>query len=116
MTKTKRRNYWVITKDNHADASAPIGTNANAVSLMGPRGCPTDTTPLTLRFRLLVDQDEGEKAEESPVIYEGYMLPWDQHDDNSDGFEPLDNFGAPNFGCAFLEYWKPGKGGGWTML
>jgi hypothetical protein len=124
-TAIKGLNHWVILKDNHA-------TNCNAVSLCS-RHSPTahlcgqisDTVTLaatareagmTLRFRLLVDQDEGERAEESPVIYEGLMVPFDKHGEDADGFEPLEDFGTPNFGCCYMEYWQAGKGGGWKQL
>lgn len=113
MTKTKRRNYWIIDRDLQPMEGEPEGTNCNAKGVMGPRGCPDDAKALTLRFRLLCDGDSEGQHE---VLYEGRMLPWDEQDDDSDGFEPLDNFGRPNAGCTELQYWQPGKGGGWKFL
>ena len=32
------------------------------------------------------------------------------------GFEPLDDYGEGGLGCTWIEYWEPGKGGGWKQL
>lgn len=96
-TKTKTRNHWVINKDYAPTPEAERGTNGNAVG-MRSAGCPDwmlsrhDLLP----FRLL--DDDG------VIYYEGMMVPLEEHDDYSDGFEPLDDFGGPNAGCTNLEY------------
>ncbi len=99
-TKAKTQNHWVINKDYEPTEGAVPGTNGNAVG-MKSRGCPDWmlTRPDLLPFRML--DDDGR------VYYEGVMVPFDEHDDNSYGFEPLDDFGGPNAGCTSLEYLDP---------
>ena len=92
-------NHWVITKDYNPDVDAQTGTNVNAVGVTS-RGCPADRSALTLRFRL-VDGDHE-------VNYEGLMVPFALHNEHSYGFEPLDDFGEPNAGCTYLEYFENG--------
>jgi len=48
--------------------------------------------------------DDGE------VYYVGRII----LDDNTSGFEPLDDFGMPNAGCTSIEYRE--KTGAWVML
>lgn len=107
-TQTKTRNHWVITKDYNPTPGAPSGTNANAHG-MRSRGCPNWmlTRPGLLPFRLLDD--------DANVYYEGVMVPFDEHNDFADGFEPLDNFGEGNAGCTSLEYLDP-KTDCWELL
>jgi hypothetical protein len=129
---TKGPNHWIITRDHFADANERMGTNANAPGVRS-RKCPIDpdltgltadqaaekiaklakAAGMTLRFRLLADGDSDGELE---LVYEGYMMPFDRHNENADGFEPQDNFGEGNFGTTTLQYWKPGKGGGWAIL
>jgi hypothetical protein len=117
QTATKRRNQWVITRTLLDCLDGEAGTRSAGTTL--PKLMGTGKTAeemaaiakaegLTLRFRMLDDDDQ--------VYYEGYMIPFDQHNDSSDGFEPLDDFGEGNAGCTRLDYWEPGKGGGWTTL
>lgn len=113
--KVEARNWWVIDRDLLAEQNKKDGEQVpeapsyqNAVGLTGPRGCPEDTSVLTQRFRI--------KDDDGNVYYEGRMLPFTRHDEDSDGFEPLDQFGRGNAGATDLEYWQPGKGGGWKVL
>ena len=46
-------------------------------------------------FQMYTDDDE--------LIYSGYIV----QDDDSQGFEPLDDFGMPNFGCTYIKYRNP---------
>jgi hypothetical protein len=86
------KNHWIITRDLIDDVPGySVGRKSH--------GCPEDTGALTLPFRL-IDSD-GE------VYYEGRMVPFDQHDEDSTGFEPLDYFN-PNTGCTTLAYKEPG--------
>jgi hypothetical protein len=89
---------WIIDKDHFAEANAKPGTNANAVGVAGPFGYKGDGSELTHKFRMLDDDRE--------LVYEGRA--------SHDGiFQPLDNFGTPNFGCTIIQYWQAG---GWKDL
>jgi len=81
---------WVITVDHYAEGKP--GTNSNAVGIMGPRGCNSlvDTPHL---FKMY---DDGRI-----LVYEGMS--------SRVGFDPLDDFGTPNFGCTYIEYFVDGK-------
>jgi hypothetical protein len=129
-----RPNHWIITKDLFAqEEGKPIGGGDNSVGVRSPH-CPIEpdvsgldieqaadaireaakAAGMTQRFRLLVDQDEED--EESPVMAEGYMMPLEGDKHDGDGFEPLDDYGEPNWGCITLEYYQNGEGGGWKTL
>jgi hypothetical protein len=59
-----------------------------------------------------IDLDLGErfrmKDDDGQVYYHGRIA------GDYDGFEPLDDFGAPNAGCTSIEY--RGTNGGWEQL
>ena len=57
------------------------------------------------RFRLIDD--------DNCLCYEGKFL---DGPDVADEFQPLDCFGMPDAGCTRIDYWEPGKGGGWKPL
>lgn len=93
---------WIITKV--FDES-----DQRCVGVFGPSS--TEFTPDELRnhpngkkFRLLSDDHD--------LTAEGiYVGPDDER-----MFSPLDNYGEGNWGCTIIEYWEPGKGGGWKQL
>ena len=83
---------WTITSDLFADESAKTGTNANAFGVVGPRGATLSSDdickhPEAIAFRMY--DDDGDH------VYSGYMV-------GSNPFAPLDDFGAPNFGCTSI--------------
>lgn len=95
---------WIITKEYDLSGESVVGT-------IGPRDINEATTKalesgLGTRFRLL--DDDGE------VMAEGRYFGVDG--DEKEAFAPLNDFGMGMWGCTMLEYWKDGKGGGWTML
>ena len=89
---------WIIDKDLLAEPGATPGTNANAV---GKSSHGYNGQELPHRFRLLDGDNE--------VYYEG-------RSSDSSSFAPLDDFGEGNAGCTTIQYWEPGKGGGWKDL
>lgn len=104
-----KRYAWCITRDFDHESLVEDGvvgypkrerTNLNAKNLIGPRDAGLDTVkeirkhPDRQRFRMYTDDKE--------LIYEGYMV----HDKNSEGFEPLEDFGTPNFGCTIIKYYN----------
>ncbi len=86
------------------------GKHDGSVGVIGPRAA-TDEHVLLLgsgggtRFRML-DDDGG-------VCYEGKFI---GDETGHEAFAPLDDFGTPNAGCTRIDYWEPGKGGGWKTL
>jgi len=78
---------WEITKDHISGAAtALLGKQANVT---GPRGCDDSITDNPAKFAM--HDDDGK------LYYEGTI--WG----NYDGFEPLDDFGAPNAGCTSID-------------
>lgn len=98
---------WTITKDTTAEPNSKPGTNTNAVGMVGPKFVVTHTHlqivnhPEAKKFRMKDDDDN--------VYYEGVAVMGKFHT----GFEPLDDFGAPNAGCTSIEYWDRGH---WETL
>lgn len=91
---------WIIDVDHDADNDEPLATNSNAVGLTGPRNInPEDQQALKngggRRFRMY--DDDGE------LVYEGRFIGDSEGDD---GFGPLDDFGAPNYGCTSIQYYR----------
>ncbi len=72
---------WIITKDRIEDGRA-VGT-------VGPRDANDNVTSNPTRFSMWDDDDI--------CYYEGMLY------GNFDGFEPLDDFGTPNAGCANIK-------------
>ena len=94
---------WTITVDNVGEVEEPLGTNANAVGLTGPREVKLTKEqiiahPDAKKFRM--------KDDDGVVYYEGYMV-------CDDEFAPLDDFGEPNAGCTSIELWLNNE---WIML
>ncbi len=77
---------WVITKDRIADPSRPEGTNSNAKGITGPSNLDKDLKDNPAKFSLY--DDDGMCYYEG-TIYGDYT-----------GFEPMDDFGGWNAGCA----------------
>lgn len=103
---------WLITRDLITDGTDPTGTNGNAGGVRGPHDLDPDVETL-----LLVAGKLGKKRayDEHPDVqffrmydddgnlyYTGCYLATD--DTDPDGFEPLDDFGAPNAGCTRIDY------------
>ena len=90
-------NYrWVITKDLFPEPWGKVGTNHNAVGVMGPKGCdPLMDTPHAFRMY----DDDG------TLMYEGFSSRVE--------FDPLDDFGTPNSGCTYIEYLINGE---WRII
>ena len=88
---------WLITKDHIAEPNAKAPSNQNAVGMMGPSGVTlTEQEVLNLPEKEFFQMFDDDKT----LYYEGYMI----HDKNSEGFEPLDDFGTPNAGCTYINY------------
>ena len=82
-----------------------VGKHRNVV---GPAGATMDwreirSHPLRQRFRML--DDDG------TILFYGFLV--EQGED--DGFQPLDDFGQPGFGCTEIHY-RPRHGGEWERL
>ena len=89
---------WIIDKDYDAEQSnAKDRKRWGAVGVKGPSGCGDDDSKCIHLFRMLCAGD---------IIYSG-------RSDDSSSFDPLDNFGQPNYGCDTLEYLEDGK---WKSL
>lgn len=108
---------WLITRDHSAVASASLH---NARGIIGPlhtrlpaiiRQHINDGTvykffrnhPTRRQFRM--------RDEKGDLMYTGWLITFDR--DSLTGFEPLDDFGAPNAGAATIEYHN---GTEWTPL
>lgn len=95
---------WIITHDYNAAIGSKPGTNENAKGISGPNGSEEwlkvkDTD--IRRFRMF----DGDRI----CYYEGFA----SRRPNETGFEPLEDFGAPNAGCSYIEYLENGK---WEVL
>ena len=93
---TEQDYAWVIVKDNIADVEITPPSNLNAVGMIGPHWAKYDADYIKkhgARFRM--SDDDGE------IYYYGYIV------GDYEGFEPLDDFGLPNAGCAHIEYKNP---------
>lgn len=108
---------FIITKDNVASADDkkqnPEGKcNAYAKGVMGPRTISDQAETALLagegqEFRMRFDEPV---EEEKPAYYGRYL-----EEDDSDEFQPLDCFGTPNAGCAWIEY-KNTETGEWEAV
>ncbi len=105
---------WVITKDHFAEGDEEKGgSNMNAVGMVGPRDATLSSEeirkhPKRVHFKMFCDDGE--------LVYEGFNVEYDGDADGATeeegeaayyraepGFEPLDHFGAPNFGCTYIK-------------
>ncbi len=100
---------WIITVDHFADPKAKLGSNARAFGLSGPSGTTDKDAARALRdgeeFRMY-DDDKN-------LVYEGKII-IDREDMDVTLFEPLDDFGRPNFGCTGIQYQD--ENGVWEWL
>jgi len=85
MTATYR---WVINRDHMAEPGTQEGTNENAKGIVGPRD-PYQGADEMAHFSMW--DDDGD------CIYSGQIY------GEYDGFEPLDDYGTPNFGCTGIK-------------
>ena len=106
---------WVITKDHFAEGDEEKGgNNMNAVGMVGPRDATLSSEeiqkhPKRVHFKMFCDDGE--------LVYEGFNVEYDGDADGyraESGFEPLDHFGAPNFGCTYIKL--RGKDGSYETL
>jgi len=92
---------WII---DYADA----GTGADEMGTIGPHHADRKLVGRLVHERagdtFRMKDDDGE------VCYVGRII----LDDDTSGFEPLDDFGMPNAGCTSIEYRE--KTGAWVML
>lgn len=105
---------WTITKDHWSDGpEEPGGNNMNAVGMEGPRDATLTAEeikkhPKRVHFKMYTDDEE--------LVYEGFNVAWDGDAEGATeeeaggamwrsegGFEPLDHFGTPNFGCTYIK-------------
>jgi hypothetical protein len=119
---------WIIDQDCSPDPGASEGTNLNAKGVTGPSDADTECLRLLeestrngLRFRLCYDEDPKDP---DYIAYRGRLL-WNPAIDEDSWdpgpadllaweFAPLVNFGAPNAGCAIIEF--KDESGKWTVL
>jgi hypothetical protein len=101
---------WVIDTDHAADEGAEPGSMAdNAVTITGPRTAPDELLAKLAagegdQFRLFDGDDE--------LNYTGRFIGGDGPD-SEDALGPLDDFGAGNAGCTYIQYKVGGK---WKTL
>lgn len=103
---------WIIDRDHLSEESeregqkrAEPGTNDNAVGMIGPRSFEGDPEKVCVhKFRM--------RDDDGVIYYSGRC----SHNDCERALRPLDDFGMPNAGATTIEYWQPGKGGGWKAL
>jgi hypothetical protein len=97
---------WIITKDLIFD---PAFDTKSAVGVIGPRMISPEIVAALragkgIRWRAFDD--------DNVLYYEGrYVGP-----DNDLMFQPLYDFAEPNAGAVYIQYWRPGRGGGWETL
>lgn len=103
---------WIIDTDHNPTPGALPGTNSNAAGLTGPRGADA---------ALLTELAEGKgrafrmKGDDDDIAYEGrIVLGADVEEGTETDFAPLDDFGEPNCGCAWIEYRD--ATGAWAVL
>jgi len=86
------RYAWVITRDHYAEKYNP---EDNETGVMGPRSI----TPAQIER---LERGEGitfkMRDDDKELVYTGKII------GDFDGFEPLDDFGMPNFGCTEICY------------
>jgi hypothetical protein len=102
------RHGWVITQDHIFD---PAFDKTSGVGVSGPSDSPFSPEEIQqkgTRFRLL--DGDGE------LYYEGVFYAAEDEEDGEADFAPLNDYGLPNAGCTDIQFWHPGKGGGWRIL
>ena len=88
---------WIITKDHTANPEDKPGTNMNAV---GVSYSETDSDG----FVTLINKTEFRMYDDDKNLYfEGFIY------GDFDGFEPLDDFGAPKAGATTIFLFEKNK-------
>lgn len=121
-------NYgWIIDVDYDADPSRKAPSNANAVGMLGPYNIPAHLEEALWsgagrRFQMRYDdevtlQEKLDYWPQYPAIYEGRCIVDQPHEDGlqEEHFGPLQDFGTPNVGAAWIFYWSEEKEG-WIQL
>ena len=80
---------WIITKDRVS------GPDESAKGVQGPRGCDEKLKSNPQRFSLY--DEDGE------CYAEGMLYSTDEEYNGEYLFAPLDDFGAPNWGCTSIK-------------
>ena len=97
--KKHRAGQWTITVDHSAEEGAKPATNSNAVGMVGPR-----TASMTVE-EILAHKDSKRfqmRDDDNTPVYEGKCyLPAGY---TTSAFDPLDDFGSPNYGCSSIWY------------
>jgi len=100
---------WIITKDHYPEGRE--GTNSNAKGMSGPSHIHAGM------FERLQTEGQGEEFrmldDDGNLYYEGRLL--GDPAAGVSGFEPLDDFGAPNAGCTSIQY-RNADTGKWETL
>lgn len=78
---------WVITKDHGVVEDCENATSEQVKQII--------EDGFTEKFELYDDDEE--------LYYSGYA----KQTNDTDGFEPLDDFGMPNAGCTIIKYYNP---------
>ena len=109
LTGSRGTNYaWVITRD-HLNEEEPSDLFPSEVGKMGPRGAIVSKEfVLENGTEFLMGDDDGN------LYYTGLIVGVGLFDD-VDGFEPLDDFGAPASGCTWIKY-RNDATGDWEVL
>lgn len=95
-------NYaWRITDVTDNECRDEIG-------MTGPRNVDVsliDNNVNPQRFRMYTDDYRfGKEEGEQLHIYEGTL-----YGEDTEGFEPLYDFGMPNYGCTIIAFWQEDK-------
>ena len=94
---------WMITKDhitregsNAAGLVGPSGTTIEAIKALNAISViAIEELPLNCEAFRMYDDD-------NTLYYEGLII----GDRDTDGFEPLDDYGEPGAGCTRIDYWS----------
>lgn len=99
---------WLITEDHIAEKGAKPGSHQNAIGITGPGGVSDDLTE-----RLAAGEGRAFRMRDGDgkLYYTGRII---ADPGSEDDFGPLDDFGIPNAGCAWIEY--ENAVGKWEML
>jgi hypothetical protein len=95
----KAKYMWLLTYCRDEDEKSDVGT-------IGPRNCNPELRDKEVnpqRFRMYTDDYKTDviDGEASMHVYEGVI-----YGEDVEGFEPLDDYGLPNYGCCYIAYWQ----------
>jgi hypothetical protein len=96
----KAKYAWVINYCRDEDEKRYEGI------LVGPRNIAKsliDNGVNPQRFRMYTDDYKTDLDNDEPSVhvYEGVI-----YGEDAEGFEPLDDYGMPNYGCCYIAYWQ----------